>query len=166
MHSPTVTYRERLGAPIWLWCVMLILSAALALAFGVPLGLFAGLVCLGVSGGLSVWFLRSSALVIEVDEAELRVGRAHLPWRYIGLIATLDAPSTEAAQGREADARAFAAMRTLVAKEAVTFEVLDDEDPHPYWMISSRDPQALAHHLQQARRVAATANEPNRLPTT
>ena len=53
------------------------------------------------------------------------------------------------AQQVEADARAFLLLRPYV-KTAVRVDLEDPADPTPYWLLSSRRPEALAAALAGA----------------
>ncbi len=156
--APTL-YREHLVTPAWAWAVLLSLVACLGLAFWIPLGALAGLICLGISAALVIWLLLATAPTITVDDQDLRIGRVHINVDQIGLVATLDADSTAGARGANADPRAFAILRPLYAKESITLEILDEEDPHPYWLISSRNPQTLGRAIQAAQRSGIADNQ-------
>ena len=144
-----VWFRERLGAPAWAWFVVFGLVLCLTVAFWVPLGAPAGLVCLVLGSALVTWLLLTTATTTVVTARELRAGRAHLSGDAIGLVATLDAAATANARGANADPRAFTIMRSLSAKESVSLEILDDDDPHPYWLISTRRPLELGRAIRQ-----------------
>ncbi len=100
---------------------------------------------------LGVWWVTASAVTVTVTDDALTVNDAHLDWPYVGLVATLDEDATRLALSREADPRAFVVARTLAARSAVTIEVLDDEDPHPYWLVTTAHPQELANAIVAAR---------------
>ena len=147
-----VHYRERLTTPLWGWAVLLGLALCLAMAFWIPLGAVAGIPCLLIGAGLVTWLLVTTSPTITVTDNELRIGRVHIDADEIGLVATLDEDATTNARGANADPRAFTILRPLYAKESVSLEILDEEDPHPYWLISTRDPQALGRAVQGAQR--------------
>lgn len=146
-----IRYRERLGAPIWVWIVLMIGVLALTVALGAALGAIAAVATLIIFGSAVTWCLVVTALTIEVTDTELKVGRAHIGWEYVGLVATLDESSTRLARGAGVDPRAFAAMRSLTAKKSVTIEVCDDDDPHPYWLMSTRHPDVLGEQIRKSR---------------
>ncbi len=150
-------YREHLGAPGWAWLVMFVLVLSLTLAFWVPLGAVAGICCLVLGSALVVWLLITTAPTVVVANRELRIGRVHIDADYIGLVATLDEKATADARGANADPRAFTILRPLTAKESVSLEILDDEDPHPYWLVSSRDPQALGQAIRAAQQASVSS---------
>lgn len=149
-----VLYTERLTPPVWVWVLGLCFGVSVGFTFWVPFGMTFGIVSGIIVTALVLWWLWTTSPRITVTNQELQVGRAHIELYYVGLIARLDADSTARARGAEADPRAFAVMRPLSAKESITIEVCDDEDPHPYWLISSRDPQAFGNALVQAQQAA------------
>jgi hypothetical protein len=52
--------------------------------------------------------------------------------------------------GPAADARAYLLLRPYL-KRAVKVQITDPADPTPYWLVSSRHPEALAGALNAAR---------------
>ena len=102
-----------------------------------------------VTAALVTWWLISfGRLQVRVDVEALHVGRAVLPRGNVGEVQVLDPDATRRAMGVDADARAFLATRPY-CKTAVRVEVADRTDPTPYWLVSSRDPAALAASLGQ-----------------
>jgi hypothetical protein len=80
---------------------------------------------------------------IEVADGWLRAGRASIAGEYLGLAQALDPAETRRIAGRDADARAFLLLRPYL-KRGVKVTLHDDRDPTPYWLVSTRDPAALA----------------------
>jgi Protein of unknown function (DUF3093) len=76
----------------------------------------------------------------------IRVGRARIDHRYIGGATALGAEQTRRRGGTEADARAHLVLRPYVST-AVEITLDDPDDPVPYWLVSSRRPEALAAAL-------------------
>ena len=147
----TVLYRERLAPPVWVWVVAVATCMCIGFTFWVPLGLAYGAASFGVTVVLALWWLAYSSPEIQVTNQDLRVGRAHIDLFYTGIVASLDEQSTTDARGVNADPRAYTVIRPLSAKEAITVEVCDDEDPHPYWMISTKNPEAFGRALVTAQ---------------
>lgn len=145
-----VAYRERLHAPVWVWLAALALTASLGVAYGWRLGDLAGLAAFAVSTVLVAVLLLVTAPLVVVDDAVLRAGRARLPLRHVGRVAALDATSTRDARGRKADPRAYLCSRGWIPTSVVV-EVEDPDDPHPYWLVSSRRPRELGPVLAAAR---------------
>lgn len=138
-------YAERLAVPARWWALAGLAVVALALiAAALPPFLLvaipaAGAVVLAVG-------LRAATLHVVVDEDGLTAGRARLPWSAIGPVQALDAESAGALRSRDADPRAYLALRGYVTT-AVRVEVDDAEDPTPYWYVSTRHPAELAAAL-------------------
>ncbi|MFI5428789.1 DUF3093 domain-containing protein [Aeromicrobium sp. UC242_57] len=101
-------------------------------------------VLLSVAGCFLVW--RYGAVDITVDADGLRVGRAHLEPRHIGEVTVLNRAAYRHTLGPGADVRAHMMTRPYI-DHGITVVVDDPTDPAPYWLISSRHPEALAAAL-------------------
>jgi hypothetical protein len=142
-------YREALLPAWWIWLLVVGLAGSCALVatpvdgrLAVPLGtIAAALTCVAL--------LRSTP-VVRVDAGRLRVGRATIPLALLGEATPLDRTAMRNARGPGLDARAFLCLRGWIP-EGVRIEVRDPADPTPYWLVSSRRPEALAHALTTAR---------------
>ena len=147
-------YSEHLTPPWWMWALALAGCAMLSIAYGAGLGLPAGFLTFVVSGAGVCWCLWLTSPLIAVTDAELWAGHAHLPLSAIGVIGTLDPEAMQATRRQDADPSAFSVVRTLTTATAVIAEVSDQRDPHPYWLVSSRDPMKLAECIRSARQSA------------
>jgi len=147
MHSPGSTYTETLRVPASWWVVGLLLVIAVWWAFFVAgpgnVASIAAAVALAV---VVTGLVRYGAATVSVEATGLRAGRAHLPWQHVGTATALEAEATRHALGVDADARAYLLIRPYVGC-AVKVGVVDDRDPTPYWLISSRQPEELAARL-------------------
>ena len=85
-------------------------------------------------------------MIIEVDEKELRINKAHIELRYLGDVTVLDTDSMRAVRGRDADPTAFLAIRFWNSR-GVMVRVKDVRDNTPYWLISSKHGKDLAAAL-------------------
>ena len=138
------TFNERLGVPLrwWVQGTMLVATMWLALVVAVP-----GLVAWGVTAVLLA--LLAALLTsygsprIMVADGVLHVGRARIAAEHIGGAVALDAEQTRRKAGVEADARAYLVLRPYL-KRTVVIEITDRADPAPYWLVSTRHPEALA----------------------
>ena len=92
----------------------------------------------------------STAVVIEVDDAELRVGRAVLERSWIAGCRALDAAATAVRGSTGADARAHLVLRPYVAT-AVELTLDDPADPVPYWLVSTRRPGPAGRGARRRR---------------
>lgn len=143
------TYRERLTAPPSWWVVALVVGLVwgwiMRVATTLPIAIVSGVIATVLAGAV-VW--RYGAVVIEVGATGLRVGRAHLPPGAVGVVRALDSRAFREQLGPSADARAWLQTRPYV-DAGVRVDVDDASDPTPYWLVSSRRPEALAAALGQ-----------------
>ena len=151
MIGESVVYRERVYAPWWIWLLAFAMCGSLAVAFGAALGVVSGIITFFVGATLISSALISSAYLILIDEEKIRVGKAHLPLKFCGQAIALDPAATRERRGPSADPACYLVIRGWVST-AATIEVMDPEDPTPYWFISTRKPTRLVTAL--ARRMA------------
>ncbi|WP_183092830.1 DUF3093 domain-containing protein [Nocardioides stalactiti] len=140
-------YVERLGVPLRWWAqgTMLVATLWLTVVVAVP-GPTAWVVTAVALAllGLALWGYGDAR--ITVRDGWFQAGRARIEAHHLGAVAALDAEQTRLVAGRDADARAFLLLRPYL-KRAVKVEIADPADPTPYWLVSSRHPQALADAL-------------------
>lgn len=140
---------ERLTVPWWYWPLPLVAAVLLAaeVHMGYP-GVRAWLPYL-ITVPLTVWMLVGMGRIkVGVSDGELRVGDAHIPLRHIGKVEVLDATEKRVALGRELDPAAFVMHRGWVQK-VIRVELIDPQDPTPYWVFSARSGERLAALLRQ-----------------
>lgn len=147
MPTPTVPapeHRERLTVPVWWWLVAGVFVVSVLVAAGFALGPWPGLVMALVSLALVVAVLVPyGGCEVRVDRDALTVGRSRIEWRWVAGVRALDADATVRRLRTEADARAHLVIRSY-APESVEVTLADPADPHPYWLISSRQAEHLA----------------------
>jgi hypothetical protein len=134
-------YRERLlpSIGIYLATALVIPAGILVLA---PVNLAAGFVAAGVMFfGLIGMFIVMSP-VIEVTDDTLRAGNARIPLTVLGTPEVFKAGAATLERGRHLDARAWLCMRGWV-DPVVKIPLEDPDDPTPYWLVSSRNPEGL-----------------------
>lgn len=137
-----VLYRDRAFPPVTWWIVAALISGMTSLIV-LPVWPLGGLlvpivICILVFFGLA----RLSPTVIVTPDA-LYAGPAHIDRRLVGTATALDREKTRWECGPGLDARAFIFIRPWI-RTAVRVELDDPADPTPYWIVSSRDPKALA----------------------
>jgi hypothetical protein len=147
-------FQERLWPSLGQWVFALIMTASLGIAygraFGSNLGIFVGIIAtLVVAIGLVV-----NTPLIQIDELNFRVGRARLPLQYVGKLQILDAEQSRRARSTDANSNAHFQLRGGI-KDTVIVEVTDAQDPHPYWQISTRNPDKLLAALIESRNETA-----------
>jgi hypothetical protein len=142
-------YRERLWAAPWLYIstALVIPASILVLA---PIDLAVGVVVAIVLYLAIVVLLITSAPTIRVTDDALFAGRASIPLPFIGSPAAFDGEEATLERGRRLDARAWLLIRGWI-KPVVKVPVLDAQDPAPYWLLSTRNPDRLVRVLDQAR---------------
>ena len=144
-----MTYNERLRAPISWWLAALGFGAAwgwILLVVGTwPVAIAVGLVVAGLS---AFAVARYGSLQISVSGDGLRVGNAVLDRPHLGAVEMLNRSTYRTRMSTGADARAYLVTRPYLDR-GVLVMVDDDSDPTPYWLLSSRRPEALADALGQ-----------------
>jgi hypothetical protein len=138
--SDTVTpvrYREVIHPPLWLLSIIYFFLLSIVISVWAALGNNSAALTLVLVTGLLILFYFKSALVIEVDETEIRVGSAHIEHNFIGEIQNLNNEDIRRIRTRDADPRAFLAIRFWV-NTGVQLFVADNRDATPYWLISSK----------------------------
>lgn len=134
---------------------MLGAAVMLGLAYGAALGPIGAAVTFTLVLLAGMWLVAGRIVRVRVDHAGLHVGAATLPPQFIGRVAPLDAAAAALARGAGGDARSYLVLRTGYSALAVAVEVDDPRDPHSYWLISTRHPQALASAI-----IALTSPDP------
>jgi hypothetical protein len=147
-------YRERLTVPILWWLLLLGFVASVAFVFQHAYGPTVSLPVAGVVLVLGVVVLgRYGNVRIEVGPSGLRAGRAHLPIEAVGAVASCSGAEAVRARGPELSAHAYGLIRGYV-DPVVTVRVADEDDPTPYWIMSTRHPERLMAALGMARQDA------------
>ncbi len=145
-HPPvTDRFSERLHVPWWWW-----LAAAVVVGvFGYEIQLslrqaswsFVAYLILAPLGAWMLWSMGRAQIRVSSD-GEVFAHKAHLPISVITRAATIPATAKSAALGRQLDPAAFMMHRAWV--KTMVLLVLDDpDDPTPYWLVSTRRPEAL-----------------------
>lgn len=153
-HGDNVLYTERQRVPLTWWFfaagVVFIIAWQAQMGrsvwFAVGAGIFAGLA--------ATWaLLKLSSTKIQVVEHSdgqrwLHAGEAKVPVTLISRCLVIPPTAKQAAMGRQLDPAAFVIHKGWIPTMAMM--VLDDpEDPTPYWLISSKEPQSLLEALDR-----------------
>ena len=159
------SYRERLRVPASYWLlgfITMVTFASFAWAgfnYLVAVGAYLVLV---VAPGVALWIWGNATIMVA--DGELRAGRDILPLAQSGHVQVLDAAQTAKLRGPLADPAALMLIRPYLSR-AVYIEIAGaaaGESPaHPYWLVGSRDPEALAAAIVSARAQAARAGDPS-----
>ena len=147
-------YREKLWPAPWLFISTALVIPASLLVF-LPINVFVGIASaivlyLGCLAGLL-----ASATKIEVTTSELIAGKARLPIGIIGSVGGVREAEATLERGQRLDARSFLVIRGWV-DPVVRVELVDPNDPVPYWLVSTRNPEAVSKAIDQARTTSTT----------
>ncbi|WP_374945657.1 DUF3093 domain-containing protein [Agreia sp.] len=135
------SYRERLWPSIWIYLATALVIPASILVLA-PVNLIAGVIAAAVLfGGLAGIFV-VLAPVIEVKNGTLTAGRARIPVDLLGPASTYRGEAATLQRGQRLDARAWLCLRGWV-DPVVKIPLEDPDDPTPYWLVSSRNPEGL-----------------------
>ncbi|NEM90266.1 DUF3093 domain-containing protein [Galbitalea soli] len=142
-------YRERLLPGPWVFIMILLLIPASLLVF-LPINQTAGVVVAAVLylGAAGFLVLASPSIAITADE--FVAGRARLPLTNVGEVTAYRGAAATKERGPQLDARAWLVIRGWI-KPVVKVVVKDESDPTPYWLISTRDPEAIVRAVEAAR---------------
>lgn len=143
----TGPYRERLSVPLRWWAqgVMFIATVFIAVFLWVP-----AVLAWTITGTIVLLFALAmqsyGSASIEVRDGWLYAGKARIQTSFLGLAQSLTADEAWQVAGPKADARAYLLLRPYL-RRAVKVEINDPADRTPYWLLSSRHPDALAAAL-------------------
>ena len=143
-----VLYRERQWVPWYWWAAGAFLTFLLAAQFALNRNVWWFIIPLILIGGLIGWYLTwlsRTTVAVEQDpdgSRWLRVNDANLPATVVTRAMEVPQSARQNALGRQLDPAAYLVSHAWVPEHALI--VLDDpEDPTPYWLVSSKDPEAL-----------------------
>jgi hypothetical protein len=146
-------YRERLWASPWMFVATALVVPASLLVFA-PISMFAGVITAIVlySGCVALLFLASP--VVEVRDGVFTAGKAQITTQLLGDAEAFDGEEARQERGPRLDVRAWLLIRGWVAP-VVRVPLRDENDPAPYWLVSSRHPMKLAAAINRSRRPAS-----------
>ena len=81
--------------------------------------------------------------LIALNEQTLSIGQASIETKYLGKAEVVSAQEAFLERGVRLDSRAFTKFQIGV-KQLVKIEIQDKQDPTPYWLIATRNPEFLA----------------------
>lgn len=139
--SPNAIYREWLVPSTFSFVAAAIAMPSCYLVF-LPINPAVGF-WLGILLTLAIWLgMLAVSARIEVAAGELRVGKAHIPLKFLTDGRAIETEFRFAERGPGLDSRAFVRFQVGV-KPLVRFENTDADDPTPYWLFSTRKPERL-----------------------
>jgi hypothetical protein len=142
-------YSERLLPGPWIFVITALVIPASLLVF-LPINLTLGVICAAVLYTACVVLLIIGSPRIEVTDAVLVAGRARLPLPNVGDATGFTGTAATAQRGTKLDARAWLVIRGWISP-VVKVDVLDENDPTPYWLVSTRHPKELIAALNKGK---------------
>lgn len=146
--SEQAAYSERLWPSPGIWAATIGFGAALGL-IPAPVSTQAAVIVstLGIVGLITLLLVTTPSLNVTTDT--FVAGRARVPISALSGIQELDPAAMRQARGVRLDARAYLCLRGWLPAGAKVI-LNDPEDPTPYWIVSSRHPDALAQAVRAA----------------
>lgn len=146
--SPS-SYRERLWPSPGLLIALLLILPAVAMVMTPINATFA------IPVAIAMYLLIAGSLVlmspvVQVEGGMLSAGSARVPVSALGDVQELDDASLRKTIGPGADARAYLLVRGFI-HSGLRIEIVDSQDPTPYWVVTSRKPQRFAAAIEAAK---------------
>jgi hypothetical protein len=145
--SGTPRFDERLSVPLWWYLPALglavLLGAEVHMGYPGVRSWIGYAITIPLCLGALVWL---GHVRVRVADEELRAGEARLPLRFVGHVDVVPREGKQAALGPELDPAAFLMHRAWIGP-VVRIEVTDPDGDTPYWIVSTRDPDALVSAL-------------------
>jgi len=115
-----------------------------------PINSTVGVIVAFAAYAVIVVLLIVSTPAVTVSATELVAGRARLPIAVIGGVEGFTKEAAQLERGQRLDARAWLQIRGWI-DPVIKIGVDDAADPTPYWLLSTRHPDALIAAIEHAR---------------
>jgi len=146
------SYTERLLPSWWLTLTLGLFLPAGFIIF-LPLDPLVGFVAGAIMWAGAWGVLAIFSPTVSATPAGFRAGVARVDWHNVSHVDVIGKNEARRATGLDLDARAWLVIRPWI-KPAVRVHIRDDNDPTPYWLVSSKSPKVLAdvcrRHLEGA----------------
>jgi hypothetical protein len=129
----------------------LLVMAGFCGVVALPFGAVPGVVTATVALLAMVGLLLSATPTVGIRAGEFVAGRAHIPVTLLGEVTALTRDEMRRAAGTGLDARAHLCLRGWI-HTGLRLDLVDPQDPTPYWLISSRHPERLLEAVEEHRR--------------
>ena len=146
---PERMFVERLWPSIGVILFELLMTVSLGIAYARAYGIAIGVIVGAVASVIVAITTLLTVKTIWIDRNGIQVGKAQLPFAYIGDVTPLSKSQTRESLHNHAHRLGYYVLKPWIA-ESVVIEVTDTEDPHPFWQISTRNPHRLSETLKQA----------------
>lgn len=142
-------YRERLWPSPWIIAIAALAIPASLLTFAAINPAVGAATGIALFGGV-ILLATISAPTIEVHDGMVRAGKARVPLAFVGETNIARGVDARQARGPGLDARAYLVIRGDI-DPVVRIDIVDPDDPTPYWLISTRRPELLIAAIDDAR---------------
>jgi hypothetical protein len=147
MSERLIKFREGVRPPLWLMAFIYFLALSLVVAIWAAMTTtVAAITFITLTIATIVIYFRS-ALRIEVDENELKVGKAHISLKHLGAVQVLTDKQMLAKRTRDADPAAYLAIRFWTPR-GIVIDIADNRDATPYWLVTSKKGEKLARAIK------------------
>lgn len=143
--GPAPIYREKLWPAWWLWVAGVLLGASISLIF-FPISVGFGVLTMFIGIGLVILGLVLTTPTLEVAPGWLSVGRARIQTKHLGRIVAHRGDAAREQLGPGFDASSYQCIRGWI-DPVVTAQIIDPRDATPYWIFSTRKPNAVLSAL-------------------
>lgn len=151
MSERLINFREVLRPPLWLMAFIYFLALSLGIAIWAAMNTITAAIVMALLTVATIAIYFSASLVIEVDDHELRVGKAHIDKKFCGAITVLKPAQMSMQRTRDADPAAYLAIRFWTA-HGLRINITDPRDKTPYWLVTSKRGEKLALALEEGKR--------------
>lgn len=143
----SVLYMERLSPTVGVWAITVALSFVPSVIF-VPIDITIGIIASVITLMVLVFAMVMSTPKILVTASSLRVGRAQIDRTYVGHVEGFSKAEATTERGPNLHGLTYLCIRGWI-DPVVKIEITDAEDRTPYWLASSRYPDALVELLNE-----------------
>lgn len=147
-NDSKVLYREQQWVPFYWWIIAVFIVALVTAQLALNRSaawLYIPAVVLSI---IAVWVLLSMSqtkIIVEQDPSGTRwlvCGQANLPHTVVSRSLAVPSTAKRNAMGRQLDPAAYVVSHSWVP-EMVMLVLDDPQDPTPYWLVSTKDPEGL-----------------------
>lgn len=142
-----VLYDERLWPTPFVWLITSGIAGASILVFA-PISILTGIIACIVIFLVLVVLLVLSTPRITVTTTSLSVGRAHIDREFLGPAHAHLKHEATRERGPGLNCLAYLCIRGWI-DPVVRIEIEDEDDPTPYWLVSTRRPTELVNALRR-----------------
>ncbi|SDI81836.1 Protein of unknown function [Arthrobacter subterraneus] len=138
-----ILYDERLWPTPFVWVLVTGVAGASILVFA-PISMLTGIIaCITIFVIVAALLILSTPR-ITVTASTLKVGRAHIDRTYLGTARSYRNKEATHQRGPALNALAYLCIRGWI-DPVVRIDIDDEEDPTPYWLVSTRHPTKLVN---------------------